>query len=242
MKILHLYFDIMNLYGDYANVSAVKKMLINSGIEVEIDRLSLSDNANLSNYDFIYIGSGTESNQKLVLTDFAKYTEQLRAYIESGKPVLMTGNSFEMLGKTITDCNEKIYNGIGIANFTVTEQNKRRVTGDVIYKADFIKHPLVGFVNKCSKINGIENPLFKVEMGLSDNSDSKNEGIRINNLFGTHLTGPVLIKNPAFLEYIANIIIKPYEKFSLRTDYLSYENAGYEVTLTELRKRMENMA
>ncbi len=242
MKILHLYHDIMNLYGDYANISAIERMLTKSGIEVEIDRLSLADNPNFETYDFVYIGSGTENNQKLVLADFEKYADQLKAYIESGKPMLMTGNSFEMLGKTITDCNDKVYDGLGIANFTTTEQNKKRVTGDVIYKADFLEKPLVGFINKCSEINGIENPLFNVEMGLSDNSDSKNEGIVINNLYGTHLTGPVLIKNPAFLEHIANIIIKPYNEYKLCTDYLNYENAGYEVTLTELRKRMENMA
>ena len=27
MKILHLYHDIMNLYGEYANVSALERML-----------------------------------------------------------------------------------------------------------------------------------------------------------------------------------------------------------------------
>ena len=31
MKLLHLYHDIMNLYGDYANVSALKRILEQSG-------------------------------------------------------------------------------------------------------------------------------------------------------------------------------------------------------------------
>ena len=38
MKILHLYYDIMNLYGEYANVSALERIIENSGENAEIDR------------------------------------------------------------------------------------------------------------------------------------------------------------------------------------------------------------
>ena len=31
MKLLHLYHDIMNLYGDYANILALERMLKNNG-------------------------------------------------------------------------------------------------------------------------------------------------------------------------------------------------------------------
>ena len=99
MKLLHLYHDIMNLYGDWANVAAMKRMLEKSGEEVTVDRLSLGDKATLTDYDFIFIGSGTEKNQRVVLDDFKKYTEELKACVEGGKVILLTGNSFEMLGK-----------------------------------------------------------------------------------------------------------------------------------------------
>lgn len=56
MKILHLYHDIMNLYGEYANVSALERMLEKSGVKFTTDRLTLFDNADLGDYDFIYIG------------------------------------------------------------------------------------------------------------------------------------------------------------------------------------------
>ena len=66
MKILHLYHDIMNLYGEYANVSALERMLEKSGVKFTTDRLTLFDNAYLGDYDFIYIGSGTEKNLLLL--------------------------------------------------------------------------------------------------------------------------------------------------------------------------------
>ena len=56
MKLLHLYHDIMNLYGDYANVSALKRILEQSGEDVIVDKLSFGDIADLSQYDFIFVG------------------------------------------------------------------------------------------------------------------------------------------------------------------------------------------
>ena len=234
MKLLHLYHDIMNLYGDYANVSALKRILEQSGEDVIVDKLSFGDIADLSQYDFIFVGSGTENNQKLVLNDFKKYRDSLKAYIESGKCALFTGNSFEMLGKTITDADGKSFDGLGFFGFTVKEQNKTRMTSDVIYEADFLKTPLFGFVNKCGEIEGNSAPMFSVKLGLADCENSQGEGVRSNNLFGTHLTGPALMKNPHFLEYVAKLILgrKP------ETAYLVHEKAGYEITLTELTKRM----
>ena len=258
MKILHLYHDIMNLYGEYANVSALERMLEKSGVKFTTDRLTLFDNADLGDYDFIYIGSGTEKNQKLVLQDFKKYKDFLVEYINSGKVILMTGNSFEMRGKTITDSDGKVFDGLGIYDFTVTEQNKRRITGDIVYTSDILTKPIVGFVNKCSEIKCdyndyhnethaipsednkfLEKPLFTVKYGLGNCEGSKEEGLRNHNLFATHVTGPIMIKNPHFLEYIALQISKNTDGFKPCTDYLDYERAGYEITLGELTKRFE---
>ena len=234
MKILHLYYDIMNLYGEYANVLAAEKILKENGESVSVDKITLGENADLSEYDLIYIGSGTERNQKVVLEDLRKYKDMLIKYIDSGKTALLTGNSFEMLGKSITDSAGKVYEGLGIYDFETTEQDKSRLTADAIFSAEFSDKKLVGFINKCSHIKNVSSPLFSVEMGIGNSEDDTKEGIRYNNLFGTHLTGPILIKNPYFLSYIAELMTKK----SIDTDSLKYEKAGYEITLTELTKRM----
>ena len=232
MKILHYYHDIMNLYGDYANVLALQDMLTRAGEEVVLEKKTIGDSVKLSVYDFIYIGSGTERNQKVVLEDFRLHAGELRSFIESGKPVLMTGNSFEMLGKTLTDCSGKTYSGLGLMDFTVTEQNKTRNTTDAILSADFLEKPLVGFINKCSTISGVTNPLFTVQMGLGNQSGDRHEGVRMKNLFGTHLTGPVLMKNPEFLTYITSLLTKNVPAVN------PLQQNGYEITLRELTKRM----
>ena len=236
MKILHLYHDIMNLYGEYANVSALMRMLDKNDIPCEVDKLSVNDTLQLMDYDFIYVGSGTESNQKYVMEHLKKYKEDLQAYLDAGRFLLMTGNSFEILGKEINDAKGKKYEGLGFFNFTVTEQEKTRNTADAIFTMEDSEHLLVGFINKCSTIHGIDAPLFRVKMGLGNETKGDYEGIRSKNFYGTHLTGPILIKNPYFLRKLASDLCG----MEMKDDYLKYEKAGYEITLRELTKRIEN--
>lgn len=232
MKILHLYHDLMNLYGDYANVSALCRMLELNNIEFSLDKKSLGDEVDFSEYDFIYIGSGSEENMKLALSSLKEKRDELAEYIENEKFLLLTGNSFEMLGEKITSFLGE-FEGLGIFPFTVTEQNKIRTTDDSVVNFPEADITLVGFINKCSEIEGITTPMFNVEMGLSNGKNQKTEGIRYKNLFGTHLTGPLFVKNPIFLKYIAEKLTG-----TELVDYVfSFERKGYEITLKKLRER-----
>lgn len=235
MKILHLYHDIMNLYGEYANVSAMKRILEKNKVPCEVDKLSVNDKLSLMDYDFIYVGSGTESNQKYILEHLMTYKKELKEYMEAGKMLLMTGNSFELLGRIVKDSKEKAYEGLGFFDFSVKEQERTRNTADAVFTMEGQEKPLVGFVNKCSTIDGITTPLFQVKMGLGNETKGTTEGIQYKNFYGTHLTGPVLIKNPYFLIKLASDLCGR----EMNGDYLTYEKAGYEITLRELTKRLE---
>ncbi len=250
MKILHLYYDLMNLYGEYANVAALKRMLDMNKVSCKVDTLSVGDKIQFLDYDLIYVGSGTESNQKLILEHLKKSKEALKAYVDAGRFLVMTGNSFEILGKEITDAKGKKYAGLGFFEFTVTEQERTRDTADAVFRLwderkntadDAVSNEengagkLVGFINKCSTIQGIDTPLFHVEMGLGNEKAGQTEGIRYKNFYGTHLTGPMLIKNPYFLMKLAGDLCGK----EMDGEYLTYEKAGYEITLRELSKRVE---
>ena len=134
---------------------------------------------------------------------------------------------------TITDSDGRSYSGSELFDFTVTEQNKTRNTADAVFTAEFLSRPLVGFINKCSEIKGISEPMFLVKLGLGNCSDGKGEGVRKNNLFCTHLTGPVLMKNPEFLTYMTKLVTgRDVEPNPLAVK-------GYEVTVRELNARIE---
>lgn len=232
MKILHLYYDIMNLYGEYANALALQRILEKNGISCSMDTLSVNDTLSFMEYDFIYVGSGTESNQKIVLEHLKEYREELKSYMDSGKFLLMTGNSFEILGKGLLDADGKVWEGMGIFDFTVVEQDKTRNTADAVFYMEGMQQPLVGFINKCSQLQGITIPLFQVRRGLGNEENGNTEGIRYRNFFGTHLTGPLLVKNPYFLIYIAESLCGR----AMDSTYMIYEKAGYEITRRELEK------
>ena len=146
IKMLHLYYDIMNLYGDYGNIIILKKHLEDQGFEVLLDKKTIGEDVTIEDYDFIFIGSGTERNLDVVLNDIKKYEENLKEYIDKEKVILLTGNSFEMFGKSIDDKE-----ALKIFDYE-TKREKDRTTSDVIYKSQFLENKVVGFVNKCTKI------------------------------------------------------------------------------------------
>ena len=88
MKILHLYYDLLNLYGEYGNVVVLKKHLEDQGINVTIERKTINEDFNFDDYDFIYCGSGNESNELFVLEDLLKRKESLIKAIDNFNPSL----------------------------------------------------------------------------------------------------------------------------------------------------------
>ncbi len=231
VKILHIFDDLMNLYGEYANVSVLQRYLTDLGHEVTVDRLGLYEKKDISLYDFYFMGSGTETKLKLALSELKKHEKSLKEALAEGKVMLFTGNSFELLGAKITDCDGKEYEGLKFDTFSTVE-GKRRIVGDGL--AVYGKEVLVGFINKCSKTSGVTSPLFKMKMGFGNDKDRSEEGFCKNNCFGTHLTGPLLVKNPAMLRAIAEKIVGKAEK------EISYEymEKSYQITLQALEKRL----
>jgi len=204
MKILHLFHDLMNLYGDYANVLALERALAQKGVETETVRRSIGDSLYFSEFDFIYIGSGTERNQKVALEYLRNCNDTLKNAVDGGVPVLATGNSFEMFGKKITDRAKKAHEGLGLFDFITEEGAERIVTDSVV---EFEGRELIGFVNKASGIYGIKEPLFTVKQGAGNNPKETAEGIHEGNFYGTHIIGPLLIRNPFMAEYFADLMI-----------------------------------
>lgn len=205
MKILHLFPDLMNLYGDYANVLALERALTQKGEEVEIMRRSIGDSLYFSEFDFIYIGSGTERNQKVALEYLFGCCEAIKSAADGGAVILATGNSFEMFGRKITDRDKKVHEGLGLFDFITEEGAERIVTDSVV---EFEGRELIGFVNKASGIYGIKEPLFTVKQGAGNNpKDASAEGIHAGSFYGTHIIGPLLIRNPSMAEYFAELLI-----------------------------------
>ena len=229
IRILFLYHDLMNLYGDNGNIRVLERYLRDQGCEVKTDRRSLNDVFNLRDYDFIYCGCGTERNRNEALKDLLKHQNELAESYEKGTVILFTGISWQMLGKHIVTADNQKLDGIGLFDFTVTEQSKKRYTGDVLSRTDMFEEIFVGFINRCSRVEGLDEPFMKIEKVIGNIPD-KTDGIHRKNLFGISLNGPVLVKNPHFARYIVRLLVKDYHEMDYYNERKSYETTIHELT------------
>lgn len=240
LKLLHLYADLMNLYGEYGNIAALKRHLEDQGAQVSVIKTETAAGISFGAFDFVYIGSGTEKNMKKALVDLRKEKESFTRAVQGGTVMLLTGNAFEMLGQAVTDGTGKNYEGLCLAPFTTTEQSKKRITGDCYCVCDFLHEPLVGFINKCSDIQGVETPLFDMQMGFGNSENETLEGLHLRNLFGTHMIGPILVKNPHFMEYIVTLLCtRQNAEFVPVPKEYPYTQRAYTVTKEKLYARMQ---
>ena len=99
VKILYLYPDFMSLYGDNGNVRILARRLEDQGLSVEITKKTITDDLSFEGFDFVYMGSGFESNRNLVSAHMNKFKDGFVKAVDDGMPMLFTGNSYDILGK-----------------------------------------------------------------------------------------------------------------------------------------------
>ena len=223
VKILHLYYDLLNLYGESGNIIALRDALLDQGIKPIIDKKSLGDTIDFMQYDIVYLGEGSEYNQDLAREDILKYKDELNSYIESNKILIATGNSYELFGDKINDKD-----ALGIFHFkslykSITTDVGDRLVNEEILDTDLIGSPIVGFVNRNS-VNDIKDGyLFKVRKGYGNDVKDKYEGVHYKNFYGTYLLGPLLIRNPYLLDYILSNFLGNSYKEKDTVDKKAYE-------------------
>ena len=244
LKILHLYPDCMSLYGEYANVAVLRRHLEAMGVSVTVDTALFEDEPDFEHADFIYMGAGTAPTQTAALAALRPHTAGRRAPLDRGAAVLFTGNAMELLGGSIPGEDGRLP-ALGFAGF-LTEGEDRRDPGDAIAHTALWDSPVVGFMNKCSRTfmadDGDDTPLFdRLSLGMGNQREKGPEGYVSGNVFATHLTGPVLVKNPDFVDFLIRRLyeVKGWE-LPEALPVLPYEREAYEVTLKELTARAGN--
>jgi CobQ-like glutamine amidotransferase family enzyme len=208
VNILYLYPDFMSLYGDNGNVRILTKRLIDQGFEVSVTRRTITDkDIGFEDVDFVYMGSGYESNRNLAAKHLAQFKDALIKAIDDGVPMLFTGNSYDILGKGITSPDGSLTEGLGIFNFTFKEQLEKRYTGDVILADKQTGDRYVGFVNRAGVPDADEDLVFDA-IKVIGNIPVKKDSVRRNNLLGISLIGPVLLKNPKLADNFVETICR----------------------------------
>ncbi len=234
MKLMHLFPDLMNLYGDRGNLLILGKYLEERHIPCEICAVQPGETLELDDVGLIYMGPGTEPARNAALGHLEKLSGALREGFGQ-VPMLFTGNSWLTLGKTLTTGDGETLEGLGLLDMEATETWEKRYTGDAIAQGAEGEPLTVGFLNKCDQVVSGEPPLFTMVMGEGNTSGGKEEGVLRDNLFATHLLGPVLVKNPHLLARLGELLgVQP----DLATEEKTEAEKAYEVTLKALQERM----
>lgn len=238
IQLLHLYPDLMNLYGEYANVAALRRSLERQGAEVVVRTGTLYQDIDFSGADFLYMGAGTESAQLTALEDLRRYESAVRAALERGVVVLATGNAMELFGRSITGPDGAEHAGLGLFPFRTTVSGTERIQGDCLAVGAATGQVTVGFVNKASQTTDVEHPLFRMEHGPGNNAGTAEDGVWEGSFYGTHLIGPLLMKNPHVNAYFTELLCRraglPYQPQGC-----PHEQRAYEVTLRALQERFQ---
>ena len=231
----------MSLYGSYANAAVLKRALEAMGNAVTVETVVPGqEGIDLTGADFLFMGAGTERAQKAALRDFARFGGAVKAAAEGGCTMLFAGTAMELLGRTVTDADGRDYDGIGLADF-VSVQGRKRFVEDVYGRTEVYSEAVVGFMNKCSIVTGVETPLLtSLSMGFGNEGKGGAEGFHRKNVFASELTGPILVKNPRLLDaVIAAIYSHRGETLPAELPRDHWAEEGYAITAEQLRLRCE---
>lgn len=203
MKLEILFPEICNLYGDRGNI----KFLENCFDKKDFVYTSLLDEPYFMKNDvkFIYLGPMSESIQEKVIKKMLPYKKRIKQLIDQGVVFLFVGNALEILGKVIYKDDGEEIKGLGIFDIKTKRHQANRYNSLVLTNYDDIE--VVGYISQSSSSEINETSLFNVQ---KSKDNMKNEGVHINNFFGTSLLGPILILNPYFAKEI--LLLLGYKK------------------------------
>ncbi len=204
MKIEVLFGEVCNLYGDPQNAVYLAKTLPNA--EMISTALDAEPYFVTERPDMILIGSMSDGIQERVIDKLLPYSERIRELIDDGVVILATGNACEVFCRSIENVTlETKKQALAFFDFDVKVNWFDRYNGKVLGKFDNMT--ITGFRSQFSMIYGDNSDcaFVNVQRGIGINRQSKIEGFKYKNFFGTEILGPILPLNPAFCEYLISL-------------------------------------
>lgn len=237
VTIVHLYYDLLNLYGESGNVKALKKALEVQGMDVDVRFLTVTDQFDLEEANIVFLGAGTESNQKKALKHMIKQKKEIQKAYKNGTFFLATGNAIELFGLSIRDLSGKNWKGLKLFHFHAKEE-PFRIVDEALFQTELIDELILGFQNQGSVIKDLKgNEFFQVIKGTGAYPKSTKEGIHVGHFYGTYLIGPLLVRNPKFLQYFLKEVINYYyPEYELKPFQMELEEAAYVTFLNNYYK------
>ncbi|GHU08409.1 glutamine amidotransferase [Alphaproteobacteria bacterium] len=225
LKILCLYPNEMNIYGDHGNLLTLRRRAKLHGFKTEYIQHEVGAKFDTS-ADIILGGGGQDSGQDKIKDDLIKNGQYLRDMAKNGTPMLVICGLYQLFGHYFETNSGHHIDGISIFD-AWTKAGPTRLIGNIITDAVIARSASDEAIQSIGEIVGYENhsgltylnkgqkALGKVVKGAGNNGEDGTEGARTNNVFGSYLHGPILPKNPRLADELIKIAaIKKYGEFT----------------------------
>src|SRR5262245_29578575 len=149
LTLVHLYPDLMNVYGDRGNIITFRRRCAWRGIELDVQPVSLGDRLTPGSTDLIFFGGGQDREQAVISPDFVSEKGQaVREAVEDGAVVLAVCGGYQLLGHTYTTVDGQELPGAGVFDVRSVPGTRRHI-GNLVAEANLDGTPrtLVGFEN-----------------------------------------------------------------------------------------------
>jgi CobQ-like glutamine amidotransferase family enzyme len=239
LHLLHLYPDLLNLYGDRGNLLTLMQRAAWRGINLAVHPVSLGEAIPDVPIDLIFLGGDQDREQATVVEDLRKnHAATLFRAAESETPVLAVCGSFQLLQRYYSPGEGEDLQGIGLFDaYTVHPgHNVPRCVGNIV--VEWERGTIVGFENHGGRtyLQGDTRPLGTVVRGFGNNGEDRTEGARIANVFGTYVHGSLLPKNPAMADLLLELALEqryPGVGLSPLDDHL--EDLAHEAAIARIQ-------
>jgi len=239
LTILHLYPDLLNLYGDIGNLTTLSQRLLWRGIQVQQQQLLLGEQLNLDRADIVLIGGGEGLLWERTLENLAANAATLRQGVAAGLVVLGINEGYQLLGEYYQTLEGRRLPMMGVIP-CYTQEAPQRLVVDLRWQATAENSgaEVVGYENHLGRTWLLEGASAwgQVLEGQGNNGEDGSEGARYKNAFGSYSHGPLLPKNPALADYLLNLALqRGYPGFQLPPLDDSWEQHAWQQAASRRR-------
>jgi CobQ-like glutamine amidotransferase family enzyme len=211
LELVHLYPNILNLYGDRGNIITLRQRCAWRGIELRVHEVGLGQSWPEVDVDLLFMGGDQDREQIVVVQDLrARHGDEIRRAVDAGVPFLAVCGAYQLLQHFYRPAEGPELVGLGVFDaYTVHPgHDVPRCVGNIVVKWE--RGTIVGFENHGGRthLGRGSTPLGEVMFGFGNNGQDRTEGARTNNAFGTYVHGSLLPKNPEFADSLIQLAIR----------------------------------
>ncbi|MEY8436204.1 glutamine amidotransferase [Atopobiaceae bacterium 24-176] len=202
LNIVHLYPELLNLYGDGGNIITLAKRLEWRGMEARIAEVAISGTPTFADADIVFIGGGSDREQAIVCERLLARKAELASFVADGGVLLAVCGGYQLLGHSYA-MGDDVLEGLGLVDME-TRRGAPRLIGNVVVDSPVSPEPVVGYENHGGRttLGGGVEPLGRVLFGHGNDGETGEEGCLFKNVLGTYIHGPLLPKNPGVADWL----------------------------------------